>query len=53
MSTVPKIAEFRDELAYCRAMQKWAAFEVDVRNNQRATCINDWVAEELLVGVAQ
>jgi hypothetical protein len=38
-----------DEVAFCRAMQRWAAREVDPRNNQRAICITDWFSEEFLI----
>jgi hypothetical protein len=38
-----------DEIVFCRAMQRWAAREVDPRNNQRVICIADWFSEELLI----
>jgi hypothetical protein len=39
-----------DDLAFCRTMQRWAAQEVDPRNNQRVICISDWFCEEILIG---
>lgn len=47
LSTLP--TRGHDELAFCRAMQQWAAREVDPRNNQRVICIADWFSEELLI----
>jgi hypothetical protein len=49
-ATVPQKADHPDEVSLCRAMQVWAIREVDPRNNQRDCCINDWFAEEFLIG---
>lgn len=49
LATSPDRSKYPTELGYCRAMQRWAAQEVDPRNNQRAICIDDWFAEEFLI----
>jgi hypothetical protein len=42
-------ARGRDEIGFCRVMQRWAARQVDPRNNQRVICIADWFSEEMLI----
>jgi hypothetical protein len=45
----PRPIRGHNEVVFCRAMQRWAAAEVDPRNNQRVICISDWFAEEFLI----
>jgi len=48
----PSHSDFPSEIDFARAMQRWALQEVPTDNPQRLICINDWFAEEILIGIS-
>jgi hypothetical protein len=49
LATVPNRSDYPTAIDFCRAMQRWAAIEVDPRCDQRYLCIQDWFGEEVLL----